>query len=54
MKRVQVQQALRLRSHDDKPGLVKICLPSKEDKITALRSKTKLDKYRRVCIIDLP
>ena len=44
MPSVQVQAALRMPSQNRKPGLVKIRLPSLEDKIMALRSKYKLDE----------
>ena len=46
----RVENATRLRSRNDKPGLVKIRLPCKDDKIAALRCKRNLPDtgYRRV------
>jgi hypothetical protein len=39
---VQVEKALRLKSRNDKPGLVKIKLPTVNDKVAALRAKRNL------------
>ena len=49
---VQVERAKRLQSRNDKPGLVKIRLPTTADKISALRCKQNLKNtgYRRVYI----
>ena len=49
---VQVERSVRLQSRNDKPGLVKIKLPTVNDKVTALRAKRNLldTGYRRVYI----
>jgi hypothetical protein len=48
---IEPVQLLRLKGRDGKPGIVKIELPRKEDKIHVLRAKTKLkdsNEFKRV------
>ena len=52
LENTRVTRAMRMRSHNDKPGLVKIVLPTVQDKVAALRNKRKLSEngYRRVFV----
>lgn len=53
VKDVRVIQCKRLRSHNNKPGIVKVAVDSKGSKIAVLKAKGKLkqsDKYKKVWV----